>query len=256
MKAERSSILGIIPSRFNSTRLEGKPLMKIGDKTMIQHVYENCANVLDHLVVATDDQRIFNEVKGFNGNAIMTNKAHLTGTDRCLEAVHLWEENQNKTFSLVFNIQGDEPFIHEDHLHQLISCFEDNKTEIATLAIKVSDSKELKEGKVYLVKDNTDFAMYFSRFPIPFNRDMAKEDWIKHTDYYQHIGLYGFKRNVLEKCGVLHESTLENTEKLEQLRWMENGMKIKVGITNQPSFGVDTLEDLGNARKKYASILN
>ncbi|MAL21418.1 MAG: 3-deoxy-manno-octulosonate cytidylyltransferase [Bacteroidota bacterium] len=256
MKAERSSILGIIPARFNSTRLKGKPLMKIGDKTMIQHVYENCANVLDHLLVATDDQRILNEVKGFNGNAIMTNKAHISGTDRCLEAIHLWEKNQNKTFSLVFNIQGDEPFVHEDHLHQLISCFEDNKTEIATLAIRVSDLKELREGKVYLVKDNTDFAMYFSRFPIPFNRDMPKEDWIKHTDYYQHIGLYGFKRNVLEKCGLLQVSNLENTEKLEQLRWMENGMKIKVGITNQPSFGVDTLEDLGNARKKYASILN
>ena len=146
MKVERSSILGIIPSRFNSTRLEGKPLMKIGDKPMIQHVYENCANVLDHLVVATDDQRIFNEVEAFNGNAIMTNKTHLTGTDRCLEAVSLWEEKQNKTFPLVFNIQGDEPFIHEDHLRQLISCFKDNKTEIATLAIKVSDLEELKEG--------------------------------------------------------------------------------------------------------------
>lgn len=256
MKAEKSSILGIIPSRFNSTRLEGKPLMKIGDKSMIQHVYENCANVLEHLVVATDDQRIFNEVKAFNGNAIMTNKTHLTGTDRCLEAVHLWEKKQNKTFPLVFNIQGDEPFIHEDHLHQLTSCFEDNKTEIATLATKVSNLKELKEGKVFLVKDKTDFAMYFSRFPIPFNRDMTKEDWIKHTDYYQHIGLYGFKKYILEKCGNLQASALENTEKLEQLRWMENGIKIKVGITDQPSFGVDTLDDLENARKKHASILN
>ena len=254
MKAESLSILGVIPSRFNSTRLEGKPLMKIGDKTMIQHVYENCAKVLDNLVVATDDQRIFDAVEAFNGNVTMTDKAHLTGSDRCLEAVNLWEESQNKTFGLVFNIQGDEPFIHEDHLHQLISCFEDNKTEIATLAIKVSNLDELKEGKVYLVKDYTDFAMYFSRFPIPFNRDMPKENWIKHTDYYQHIGLYGFKRNALEKCGILEASTLEKTEKLEQLRWMENGMKVKVGITKHPSFGVDTLEDLENARKQYSSI--
>ncbi len=256
MKVEQSSILGVIPARYNSTRLKGKPLMKIGEKTMIQHVYENCANVLDHLLVATDDQRIYDEVEAFNGNVILTNKAHLTGTDRCLEAVKLWEENHNKTFRLIFNIQGDEPFIHQDHLHQLISCFEDNKTEIATLAIKVSNLKKLREGNVYLVKDNGDFAMYFSRFPIPFNRDIPKKDWIKHTDYYQHIGLYGFKRNKLEKCSSLQPTTLENTEKLEQLRWMENGMKIKVGITSQPSFGVDTLEDLENARKKYASILN
>ena len=110
MKAERSSILGIIPARFNSTRLKGKPLMKIGDKTMIQHVYENCANVLDHLLVATDDQRIFNEVKGFNGNAIMTNKAHITGTERCLEAIQLWEKNQNKTLILSLRIIGMNDF--------------------------------------------------------------------------------------------------------------------------------------------------
>lgn len=251
MKLNSSDFLGIIPARFNSTRLKGKPLMKIGEKTMIEHVYSRASKVLDNLVVATDDKNIFDTVNKFGGNVVLTKKNHLNGTSRCLEAVDIWSKKLKKKFNYIINIQGDEPLLHEDHIIKVIECFKDSKTEFATIAQKLNLSDNLPKDKVFLVKDTFNFALYFSRYAIPFLReDETKED---ANEFHQHIGIYGYTINALEKFQQLKPSKLEINEKLEQLRWLENGGKIKVGTTIYPSFPVDTLEDLISIRKFYAS---
>ena len=251
MKLNSSDFLGIIPARFNSTRLKGKPLMKIGEKTMIEHVYSRASEVLDNLVVATDDKNIFDTVNNFGGNVVLTEKDHLNGTSRCLEAVDIWSKELKKSFNYIINIQGDEPLLHEDHIIKVIECFNDSKTEFATIAQKLNFSDNLPKDKVFLVKDSFNFALYFSRYTIPFLRDdEIKED---ANEFHQHIGIYGYTINALEKFQQLKPSKLEINEKLEQLRWLENGGKIKVGTTIYPSFPVDTLEDLISIRKVYAS---
>lgn len=251
MKLNSSDFLGIIPARFNSTRLKGKPLMKIGEKTMIEHVYSRASEVLDNLVVATDDKNIFDTVNNFGGNVVLTEKDHLNGTSRCLEAVDIWSKELEKSFNYIINIQGDEPLLHEDHIIKVIECFYDSKTEFATIAQKLNSSDNLPKDKVFLVKDTFNFALYFSRYAIPFLRgDEIKED---ANEFHQHIGIYGYTINALEKFQQLKPSKLEINEKLEQLRWLENGGKIKVGTTIYPSFPVDTLEDLISIRKVYAS---
>ena len=251
MKLNSSDFLGIIPARFNSTRLKGKPLMKIGEKTMIEHVYSRASEVLDNLVVATDDKNIFDTVNNFGGNVVLTEKDHLNGTSRCLEAVDIWSKELEKSFNYIINIQGDEPLLHEDHITKVIECFNDSKTEFATIAQKLNSSDNLPKDKVFLVKDTFNFALYFSRYAIPFLRgDEIKED---ANEFHQHIGIYGYTINALEKFQQLKRSKLEINEKLEQLRWLENGGKIKVGTTIYPSFPVDTLEDLISIRKVYAS---
>ena len=251
MKLNSSDFLGIIPARFNSTRLKGKPLMKIGEKTMIEHVYSRASEVLDNLVVATDDKNIFDTVNNFGGNVVLTEKDHLNGTSRCLEAVDIWSKELEKSFNYIINIQGDEPLLHEDHIIKVIECFNDSKTEFATIAQKLNFSDNLPKDKVFLVKDSFNFALYFSRYTIPFLRDdEIKED---ANEFHQHIGIYGYTINALEKFQQLKPSKLEINEKLEQLRWLENGGKIKVGTTIYPSFPVDTLEDLISIRKVYAS---
>ncbi len=251
MKLNSSDFLGIIPARFNSTRLKGKPLMKIGEKTMIEHVYSRASEVLDNLVVATDDKNIFDTVNNFGGNVVLTEKDHLNGTSRCLEAVDIWSKELEKSFNYIINIQGDEPLLHEDHIIKVIECFNDSKTEFATIAQKLNSSDNLPKDKVFLVKDSFNFALYFSRYAIPFLRgDEIKED---ANEFHQHIGIYGYTINALEKFQQLKPSKLEINEKLEQLRWLENGGKIKVGTTIYPSFPVDTLEDLISIRKVYAS---
>jgi 3-deoxy-manno-octulosonate cytidylyltransferase (CMP-KDO synthetase) len=251
MKLNSSDFLGIIPARFNSTRLKGKPLMKIGEKTMIEHVYSRARKVLENLVVATDDKKIFDTVNKFGGNVVLTNKEHLNGTSRCLEAVDIWTKKLKKNFNYIINIQGDEPLLHEDHIIKVIECFKDSKTEFATIAQKLNLSDNLPKDKVFLVKDTFNFALYFSRYAIPFLReDETKED---ANEFHQHIGIYGYTINALEKFQQLKPSKLEINEKLEQLRWLENGGKIKVETTIYPSFPVDTLEDLISIRKVYAS---
>lgn len=251
MKLNSSDFLGIIPARFNSTRLKGKPLMKIGEKTMIEHVYSRASEVLDNLVVATDDKNIFDTVNNFGGNVVLTEKDHLNGTSRCLEAVDIWSKELEKSFNYIINIQGDEPLLHEDHIIKVMECFNDSKTEFATIAQKLNSSDNLLKDKVFLVKDTFNFALYFSRYAIPFLRgDEIKED---ANEFHQHIGIYGYTINALEKFQQLKPSKLEINEKLEQLRWLENGGKIKVGTTIYPSFPVDTLEDLISIRKVYAS---
>lgn len=254
MIVKQDAILGIIPARYSSTRLEGKPLKTIGDKTMIEHVYKACEKELYNLLVATDDQRIFETVQAFGGNVVLTDPNHETGTNRCLEAFEKWSKKTNKQFEYILNIQGDEPLISRNHLTQLINCFNDKKTAIATIALEIQPSDNIEEGKVYLTKDDNDFALYFSRFPIPYLRDVPKHEWTSKTTYYQHIGIYGFTPQSLKEFCGLKESKLEKNEKLEQLRWLEAGNEIKVGITKTPSFPVDTIEDLEKVRGIYNSM--
>ena len=251
MKLKNSNVIGIIPARYDSTRLEGKPLHKINGKPMIQHVYERASHVLSQLVVATDDERIFDCVKSFRGECIITSKNHETGTNRCLEAFKHWSKEKNNDASIIINIQGDEPLLDTSHLNDIISCFKDSNTTIATLALKVKRNTLLKEGSVYLTKDDNDFALYFSRFPIPYLRDIPKDQWTNHHQYYQHIGIYGFTKESLADFSESSNSILESSEKLEQLRWLEKGEKIKVATTEFFSQPVDTKEDLKIVRDYF-----
>ena len=251
MNLNYKDILGIIPARYNSTRLLGKALMDIHGKTMIQHVYERANQVLDNLIVATDDDRIYKTVINFGGNCIMTDSNHSTGTNRCLEAYQKWVEQSKKDYKIILNIQGDEPLLNDEHLKNIISCFEDKTTSIASLGLQVKEDDKLNEGSVYIVLDKNNFALYFSRFPIPFLRDIPKDKWTQHHKYYKHIGIYGFTKSALNNFANMKSSSLENSEKLEQLRWIESGNKIKIAITNAPSIPVDTKEDLDTVRKLF-----
>ena len=251
MNLNYKDILGIIPARYNSTRLLGKALMDIDGKTMIQHVYERANQVLENVIVATDDDRIYKTVINFGGNCIMTDSNHSTGTNRCLEAYQKWVEQTKKDYKIILNIQGDEPLLNDEHLKNLISCFEDKTTSIASLGLQVKHDEILNEGSVYIVLDENNFALYFSRFPIPFLRDIPKDKWTQHHNYYKHIGIYGFTKSALNNFASMKSSSLEKSEKLEQLRWMEAGNKIKIAITNAPSIPVDTREDLDAVRKLF-----
>ncbi len=243
-------ILGIIPARYGSTRLEGKPLLDICGKPMIQHVYEQAKKVLEHVVVATDDERIVEVVKSFGGNVVMTSPDHNTGTNRCLEAYRVYTKRHDLEFNVIINIQGDEPLLNPEQIRLLISCFLDAKTEMATLVIPVKEKENLFEsGGVYVVLDKLKNALYFSRSVIPFIRDTEKLDWQKKHTFYKHIGMYAFKPQTLIEFASLQQTTLELVESLEQNRWLENGKKIKVEITDIETIGVDTVEDLEKVRK-------
>lgn len=236
-------ILGIIPARYGSTRFPGKPLIDINGKSMIQRVYEqakSCTN-LNEVVVATDDQRIFDHIKSFNGNVEMTSDKHESGTDRCAEVV----EKVSQTYDVVINIQGDEPYIDPTQITQLCECFKDEKTDIATLIKKIETTEDLfNENKVKVVKSSADFAIYFSRNPIPFVKGEAKENWLEKQTYYKHIGIYGYRFEVLQKVTKMPLSILEKAEGLEQLRWLENGLFIKVAETQLEAIAIDSPEDL------------
>ncbi len=246
------NILGIIPARFASTRYPGKPLANIKGKTMIRRVFENCSETLDNVIVATDNKLIEDEVKLFGGNVIMTSKNHKSGTDRCAEAHIKYEKLCGKKFDIIINIQGDEPFIHKEHLTKLITCFNDRKTEIATLIKKTEINEDIfnpNKPKVIIDKDN--YAIYFSRSPIPYIRGIEKKDWHLHHIFYQHIGIYAYRSNILKKITNLPVSGLEIAESLEQNRWIENGFKIKTDITNKENISVDIPEDLERLIKKF-----
>lgn len=238
---------GIIPARYASTRFPGKPLAILGGKPMIQRVYEQVANVLDDVYVATDDDRIFNAVTGFGGKAVMTSPDHKSGTDRIEEAV----DKIGKDFDVVINIQGDEPFIHESQIRTVCECFDDPQTMIATLGRPFTENDTLADlenpNSPKLVCDNNGFAMYFSRSVIPFVRNAEKQSWLGSFNYLKHIGLYAYRRNVLAEITKLPQSSLEIAESLEQLRWLQNGYKIKVGVTNVETIGIDTPADLEKA---------
>ena len=241
--------IAIIPARYASTRFPGKPLAMLGGKPMIQRVYEQVAGVLDDAVVATDDERIYEAVKAFGGKVEMTSTEHRSGTDRCWEAYC----KQGAEYDVVVNVQGDEPFIAESQLRAIMECFEDENTDIATLVkpFAEEDGIEALENpnspKVVLDKESR--AIYFSRSVIPYLRGVEREDWLKQHTFYKHIGMYAFRSEVLREITSLPQSPLELSEKLEQLRWLENGYKIGVGISDVETVGIDTPEDLERAEE-------
>lgn len=243
------NFVGIIPARYASTRFPGKPLAKLGGKTVIERVYRQVSKVLDYVYVATDSEQIFNTIISFGGNAIMTSPDHKSGTDRVEEAVN----KTGKKFDVVINIQGDEPFIHESQIKTICECFDDPLTMIATLGRPFSNNDTIAElenpNSPKIVCDNNNFAMYFSRSIIPYIRNVEKQEWLNSFNYLKHIGLYAYRRNVLSEITQLKQSSLEIAESLEQLRWLQNGYKIKVGITEIETIGIDTPEDLQKAEE-------
>lgn len=238
-------ILALIPARFASTRFPGKPLADIKGKTMIRRVYERCSLVFDNTWVATDDYRIFNEVAGFGGRAVMTSEHHKSGTERCNEALAKIEKESGQKFDIVINVQGDEPCISPVQLRELAGCFEDKETQIATLVSRFGHEENIFDpGIPKVVVSKNLFAIYFSRSVIPYVRGKKEELWRECAVHYKHIGLYGYTKQALSEIVKLDETPAEKAEKLEQLRWLENGYRIKVAETAEPSFSVDTPEDL------------
>lgn len=231
------NILGVIPARFASTRFPGKPLVDIGGKTMIQRVYEQALQAnLSKVIVATDDERIANEVKRFGGNFVMTSSAHESGTDRCAEVVA-----QQPSFDVVINIQGDEPFIDPKQINLLISCFKDDQVKLATLIKAIHQEEELLNSNIpKVVINNLQQAIYFSRHPIPYLRNA---DWKSHQ-FYKHIGIYGYRATTLLEITKLKPSSLEIAESLEQLRWIENGYAIQTQLTDIETLAIDSPADL------------
>lgn len=248
------NFIGIIPARYASTRFPGKPLVDIAGKSMIQRVYEQAGRALDTVYVATDDERIYKSVQQFGGKVVMTSENHKSGTDRCSEAANRIEKIENKTFDVVLNIQGDEPFIDPSQLELVKSCFKKADTQIATLvkAIKTSEDIFNPNRPKVIINKNLE-AIYFSRSPIPYIRNKEQPEWLKAHTFYMHIGLYAYRKDILHKITKLPQSLLENAESLEQLRWIENGYKITVRITEFESLGIDTPEDLETARKLAGS---
>ncbi len=243
------NFIGIIPARFGSTRFPGKPLIDISGKTMIQRVYEQAkkATSLTAVYVATEDERIERHVLGFGGKVIMTSPHAKTGTDRCLEAYEKQLNFDIAIDNIIINIQGDEPFIDPLQIDLICNCFNDDKTEIATLTKKISTIEELQNPNVVkLVKSKNGEALYFSRQAIPFIRDFEQNKWIENSDFFKHIGIYAYKASVLKKISLLPISILEKAESLEQLRWLENGFAIKVAETTLESISIDTPEDIKN----------
>ena len=239
--------IGIIPARYASTRFPGKPLADMKGKYMIQRVYEQACKVLDRVCVATDDERIFNAVRSFGGQVVMTSDRHRSGTDRCFEAY----TNLGGGEEVVINIQGDEPFIKPEQIESLIACFDSPQTQIATLVRPF----EATEGYEALANPNSPKvvmnerheALYFSRSIIPYLRGVEPEQWLSRHVYYKHIGMYGYRADVLGEITRLPQSSLELAESLEQLRWLQNGYTVKVGITTQETIGIDTPADLQKA---------
>ena len=239
------NFIGIIPARYHSTRFPGKPLALIDGKPMIQKVYENISKVLENIWVATDNEQIFTTVENFGGKAVMTSGTHQSGTDRCAEAARII--SKYKKFDVIINVQGDEPFVQPNQIELLKSCFHGN-TEIATLIKPVETEEELfNPNRPKVVIDNENNALYFSRSPIPFFRGKEKSEWLNMNEYWAHIGMYAYKADVLQKITNLKQGKLEMAESLEQLRWLENGFKIKTAVSNYQSIGIDTPEDLEHA---------
>ena len=236
---------GIIPARYASKRFPGKPLALIGDKTMVHRVYEQVQGSVDTLFVATDDKRICDEVVKFGGKSIMTSSDHMTGTDRCAEAVDEIMKQTGKEIDIVINIQGDEPFIKPEQIELLKTCFTDKEVQIATLIRKINPGEDIfNPNQPKVILDSEGNAIYFSRAAIPFFRDAGPEEWSNRHIYYKHIGLYAYRTDILKSITKLPVSLLEKAESLEQNRWIENGYKIKTALTEWESIGIDTPGDI------------
>lgn len=241
--------IGIIPARYASSRFPGKPLAQLGGKYVIQLVYEKVASVLEDTYVATDDERIAQVVKDFGGKAVMTRADHKSGTDRIAEAIMKIDGQ----WDIIVNIQGDEPFIRQEQLHTICKCFDDERTQIATIGKPFTEMDAVENpNSPKIVVDNNGYALYFSRSVIPFIRGAERKEWLHNFPFLKHLGIYAYRADVLHEITRLPQSSLEKAESLEQLRWLQNGYKIKVGITNFETVGIDTPEDLIRAEKFLA----
>ena len=253
--------IGIIPARYASTRFPGKPLAMLGGRTVIQRVYEQATAILDEAYVATDDERIFQAVEQFGGRAIMTRADHKSGTDRIEEAA----EKIGTQADVIINIQGDEPFIQKSQIETLMHLFDEPSTQIGTLGKRFeSIEAAMNPNSPKIVTDKRGFALYFSRSIIPYVRGKEQSEWLQHFPYLKHLGLqhfpylkhlglYAYRREVLQEVTQLPQSPLEIAESLEQLRWLENGYRIRVGLTDVETVGIDTPEDLQRAEEFLAS---
>ncbi|MDB5004242.1 MAG: kpsU [Mucilaginibacter sp.] len=235
-------ILGIIPARYASSRFPGKPLIDIGGKSMIQRVYEQAKKCghLTEIIIATDDERIFDHVTAFGGVAVMTSADHQSGTDRCAEVARAHSQ-----YHVIINIQGDEPYIDPEQITKLANCFTSPDVQIATLVKKVKTEQELNNPNTpKVIVNKLSEAAYFSRSPIPHIRGEEPANWLEFYSFFKHIGIYGYRADVLQQITKLPISALEKAESLEQLRWIENGYRIKVAETELETYAVDTPEDL------------
>lgn len=257
MKAEPLyQFAGIIPARYGSSRFPGKPLALIGNKTMIQRVYEQAGKSLDLVYVATDDKRIYDTVINFGGKAVMTSSEHMSGTDRCAEAVTTIINETDNLIDIVINIQGDEPFIKPEQIDLLMKCFRSENVEIATLVRKTEVGEDIFDpNHPKVIINSAGDAIYFSRAAIPFIRDTEKTDWSSKHAYYKHIGLYAYRTETLKKLTLLARSPLEISESLEQNRWIENGFRIRTAVTLWESLGIDTPEDLEKSKLLFNNII-
>lgn len=236
--------IGIIPARYASTRFPGKPLAMLGGKPVIRRVYEQVAAVLDETYVATDDERIFSAVEQFGGKAVMTSAHHKSGTDRIEEAASIIRTDAD----VVINVQGDEPFIRREQIETVKQLFDEDEAQICTLG-KPFDTLEaaMNPNSPKIVCDVRGYALYFSRSIIPYVRGRDTAEWMDAFPFLKHIGLYAYRRQVLAEITQLPQSSLEKAESLEQLRWLQNGYRIRVGLTNAETVGIDTPDDLKRA---------
>ncbi len=244
-------ILCVIPARYASTRFPGKPLAMLDGKPVVQWVWQRVSAVgcVDRAIVATDDDRIFHAVNAFGGEVMMTSDKHRSGTDRCAEVADKLAQ-MGERYDVVINVQGDEPFVDAAQIETLAECFQRESTQIATLAAPIASSDELfNANNVKVVRGCDSMALYFSRQPIPFQRDIKPEEWIERQTYYKHVGIYAFRYEVLHSVASLDQTPLEKSEKLEQLRWLENGYRIAVADTAAANVGIDTPADLAEAER-------
>ena len=238
--------MAIIPARYASTRFPGKPLAVLGGKTVIQRVYEQVSSLLDEVYVATDDERIFQAVEAFGGRAVMTRSDHKSGTDRIEEAA----EKIGSQADVIINVQGDEPFIQPSQIKTLMQLFDSPETQIGTLGKRFENIEGVENpNSPKIVTDNRGFALYFSRSPIPFVRGKERSEWLANYPFLKHLGIYAYRREVLREVTQLPQGNLEKAESLEQLRWLENGYRIRVGLTDVETVGIDTPEDLKRAEE-------
>lgn len=241
--------IAVIPARYASTRFPAKPLAMLGGKPVIQRVYEQVKRVFDDTVVATDDDRIREVVEAFDGRVVMTRSDHKSGTDRICEAI----EKLGGEWDVAVNVQGDEPFIQAQQLEAIKACFCDASTQIATLVkpFTVADGLDalMNPNSPKVVVDEQMRALYFSRSVIPYLRGVEPEKWLESHTYYKHIGLYAYRTEVLRQITSIPQSPLEVAESLEQLRWLQAGYTIKVGISQVETIGIDTPEDLARAEE-------
>ena len=245
-KTKDMKFIAIIPARYASTRFPGKPLALLGGKPVIQRVYEQATKALDEAWVATDDDRIFNAVTAFGGRAVMTRADHKSGTDRIEEAV----EKIGTDADVIINIQGDEPFVEASQIKTLMQLFDNVETQIGTLGKRFENrTAAMSPNSPKIVTDLHGFALYFSRSVIPFVRGAEGDEWFEKFPYLKHLGLYAYRREVLREVTQLPQSPLELAESLEQLRWLENGYRIRVGLTDVETVGIDTPEDLQRAEE-------